>query len=224
MSQKINILSTKTLSKDLINILPTSNFNTLSIDFIQINTIPFDKTEILNSSNHWIISSKNTLSVLFDTYSLEDLTHINFYCVGDKTSKIIKSNNLKLITSALSSAELAQDIVDNHNQTNFTFIGGEMRRKELVRILKNRAIQLNEYNVYSTSLFPCEIELKYNGILFFSPSAVQSYVLKNTITTEQLFCIGNTTANEAKQYSTNINIAQNQTIESVIELVKTHYK
>jgi len=224
MHQKINILSTKTLSKDLISILPVNNFNTLSLDFIQTNRIPFDEKEILNSSNHWIISSKNTLNILFDTYSLEDLKHIFFYCVGDKTSNIITHNNLKLITSAQSSSDLAKDIVENYNQTVFTFIGGEMRRKELTRILKSQTIELSKYNVYSTNLFPCKIESKQNGILFFSPSAVQSFVLKNTITTEQLFCIGNTTANEAKQYSTNINIAQNQTIESVIELVKTYYK
>jgi uroporphyrinogen-III synthase len=73
-------------------------------------------------------------------------------------------------------------------------------------------------------LSPSEIRLyPTDGILFFSPSGIKSYVLKNAITTETLFCIGNTTATEAKKHSTNIIIAKNQTIESVIESVKKHY-
>ena len=99
-----------------------------------------------------------------------------------------------------------------------------MRRNELEGILKDRKIQLNEFNIYSTTLSPSEIKLfPTDGILFFSPSAIQSYVLKNKITTETLFCIGNTTATEAKKYSTNIIIAKTHTLESVTESVKIHY-
>ena len=45
---------------------------------------------------------------------------------------------------------------------------------------------------------------EYFGILFFSPSAVQSFFSKNKVADKTiLFAIGNTTANEIKKYSTN---------------------
>ena len=223
MSKLKTILLTKTLSNDLLDVLDYRSFKTLSFDFINTIALPFNKSEILNTSNHWIISSKQTINILLKTYKTSELKHISFYCVGDKTAKIITDNKLNLVTCSLSSAKLAQHITKNYNTTNFTFIGGEMRRNELEGILKNHKIQLNIFNIYSTTLSPNEINQSIDGILFFSPSAIQSYVLNNTITTETLFCIGNTTATEANTHSTNIIIAEHQTFESVIESVKNHY-
>jgi len=37
-------------------------------------------------------------------------------------------------------------------------------------------------------------EKRFDGILFFSPSAVESYLKSNTIKDEMCFCIGETTA------------------------------
>lgn len=223
MNSLVNILSTKTLSEELLTNVDNHLFNILSLDFIKTEPIPFDKNEILNSSTDWIISSKNTLYILFNTYKIEELSTINFYCVGSKTSKLITDNNLKLITTRPSSAELANEIVKNYNTTNFTFICGEMRRNELEGTLKNHKIRLNEFNIYSTTLSPSEILTPLDGILFFSPSAIKSYTSSNTISSETLFCIGNTTATEAKKYSKNIITAETQTFESVIESVKKHY-
>jgi uroporphyrinogen-III synthase len=218
------ITSTKTLSINLLLSFDYRLFNILSFDFIQTTPLPFDKGELLNSSTHWIITSKNTVNILLNTYNTSELEHINFYCVGEKTAKLITDRKLNLITCSPTSEKLAQNITELYNISNFTFICGEMRRNELERILKNRKIQLNEFNIYSTTLSPSEIRLyPTDGILFFSPSGIKSYVLKNAITTETLFCIGNTTATEAKKHSTNIIIAKNQTIESVIESVKKHY-
>jgi len=223
MNKLTNILSTKTLSNESLDILDVRLFNIIALNFITITPLPYDQSKVLSSSNHWIISTKNTLNILLNDFSLSQLKDISFYCVGDKTSKLIADNNLNSITSAPSSVLLAQKIVEDYPTTNFTFICGEMRRNELDRILKNRKIRLNEFNIYSTTLSPSEIKTPIDGLLFFSPSAIQSYVLKNSIATETLFCIGNTTATEAKKHSANIIIAENQTFESVIESVKNHY-
>ena len=223
MSNLTNIISTKELSDDLLNKLDPCLYNTIHNNYITTTPIPFNKTEILNSSKHWIVTSKNSLHILLTTYSKEELNETQFYCVGDKTAKLITDNKLNLITTATSSANLAHDIVEKYNHFNFTFICGEMRRNELDRILKSRKIQLNEFNIYSTTLSPIEVKRSVDGILFFSPSAITSYTSTNTITSETLFCIGETTATEAKKHSTNIIIAESQTLESVIESVKNYY-
>ena len=224
MSILKRIIATKNLSINLLLSFDYRLFNILSFDFIKITPLPFDKNELLNSSPHWIITSKNTINSLLNTYNTSELERINFYCVGEKTAQLIIDNELNLITCSPTSEKLAQNIVEHYNTNNFTFICGEMRRNELERILKNRKIQLDEFNIYSTSFSPVEIkQFPIDGILFFSPSAIQSYVLKNSITSETLFCIGNTTATEAKKHSANIIIAEHQTIESVIQSVKKHY-
>lgn len=60
------------------------------------------------------------------------------------------------------------------------------------------------------------------GVLLYSPSTVQSFLKKNT-TNCTAYCIGETTAKEAKRYFNDVRIAKIPTIESVIEMVNEHY-
>ena len=56
-------------------------------------------------------------------------------------------------------------------------------------------------------------------MLFFSPSGVESYTLKNDLNDVTAFCIGKTTAAAAKKYTDSIVIAKETTIESVLKSV-----
>ena len=60
------------------------------------------------------------------------------------------------------------------------------------------------------------------SVLFYSPSTVESFVQKNKQDIIA-FCIGETTAQEAKKYFKDVRIAKVPTVESVIELVNEHY-
>ena len=51
--------------------------------------------------------------------------------------------------------------------------------------------------------------------MFYSPSTVQSYLEKNSAH-GIAFCIGDTTANEAKKHFDDVRVAKVPTIESVI--------
>ena len=63
-----------------------------------------------------------------------------------------------------------------------------------------------------------KIENKSDAILFFSPSAVESYFKLNTIKDETCFCIGETTAETLeKKKVKNIIVAHRPTVEDVIE-------
>jgi uroporphyrinogen-III synthase len=223
MNDKINILSTKTLSLSQILIMDALKFNLTSVDFIAIKPIEFDYEKLKSSPLNWIITSKNSLKILFNLFSFETLKYINFYCVGDNTSQIIKDKKLNLAESKSTSKELGESILLNSQTSSFSFIAGSSRRNELPSILTNNNINFKEFIVYETVLKAQKIEEKLDAILFFSPSGIKGYLLNNSITNEQLFCIGQTTATEAKKYSTNINIAAEQTFEAVLEHTKQYY-
>jgi uroporphyrinogen-III synthase len=58
--------------------------------------------------------------------------------------------------------------------------------------------------VYETTLVPHVITQPYDGILFFSPSAVHSFFLTNKIAAQtQVFAIGATTAGALQNYTAN---------------------
>ena len=84
------------------------------------------------------------------------------------------------------------------------FFCGDQRRDELPGLLKKNKIEVKEIVVYKTIATPKKIEKKYDGILFFSPSAVKSFFQKNKLDKQvMLFAIGNTTADEIKKFSKN---------------------
>ena len=58
-----------------------------------------------------------------------------------------------------------------------------------------------------------------DAILFFSPSGVESYLKDNKIKNEICFCIGETTASALENKTKNIIIAEQPTIEDVIEVI-----
>ena len=70
--------------------------------------------------------------------------------------------------------------------------------------------------MYRTDLTPVKIESKVDGILFFSPSGVKSYLKENTITNQVCFCIGTTTAKELEKTTKNVVIANQPTVENTI--------
>ncbi|HEX4851773.1 MAG TPA: uroporphyrinogen-III synthase [Puia sp.] len=74
------------------------------------------------------------------------------------------------------------------------FFCGDLRRDELPDILKEGGVEINELVVYETKLTPVKVSMRYDGILFFSPSAIKSFFTLNELPSKTvLFSIGETT-------------------------------
>ena len=151
----------------------------------------------------------------------------NIYCMGNTTNRLVKKyfGERKIAGTANSAAELAELIVEDSMIDEVIFFCGDQRRDELPAILKNNDIDVNEITVYQTIAIPHKIDKTYNGILFFSPSAVESFFRKNKIpATTILFAIGSTTANEIKKYSNNkIIISDEPGKENLVEKMMEYF-
>ena len=80
-------------------------------------------------------------------------------------------------------------------------------------------IQFFEVKTYETVQKPTHFSQKWDAILFFSPSGVQSYFSANEKEVKKEpfhICIGETTASEAKKFTKNIVVANATSVESVI--------
>ena len=91
--------------------------------------------------------------------------------------------------------------------------------------LKPSNIKVNEVEAYQTKFDALKIEDSIEGVMFYSPSTVQSYKQENVVNDANgiAFCIGETTAKEAKKHFKDVRVAKVPTVESVIELVNEHY-
>ncbi len=128
------------------------------------------------------------------------------FCIGYATKELVKNyfGEDSIAGTASSAGELAELIAAEDHDDEIIYFCGDQRRDELPEILRSNDIEVNEIIVYQTIAVPHKIEIKYAGILFFSPSAVTSFFQINKVKEQTiLFAIGNTTATEIKKYTNN---------------------
>lgn len=223
MSQ-ISILSTKTLSAEQRKVLLEADLDVLEQDFIEIKNNVFELNKI---NNNLIFSSQNAVLSLMEQNGWEVLISKPVFCVGVKTKELLELNGFKVDVYMDYASELAEIITLIYHKENYTFLTGNLRLETLPKALKSAGITFNEIEVYQTKLAPFKIsrEEKFDGILFFSPSAVESYLTNNKIKNEICFCIGKTTASALETNKIKkIVIAETPTIEDVIVEVLEYYK
>lgn len=117
------------------------------------------------------------------------------------------------IITASNAAGLAEIILEKE-PGKLAYFCSESRREELPESLGNR---LTEYVVYKSVLTPVTAMSPPDVLLFFSPSAVQSYTSANTIEENTTaFCIGETTAAEVRKHTSRIVVSMRSTEEELI--------
>lgn len=105
--------------------------------------------------------------------------------------------------TARNASELAEIII-NKNISSITFFCGDRRRDELPDKLRRHGIEVNEVVVYQTIETPHAIAKNYDGVIFFSPSAVKSFFEMNRADDDVIFyTMGDTTAAEIRKHCRN---------------------
>ncbi len=223
MSDQISILSTKILSNEYRQAFINAKIDLLEDDFIAITNTSF---ELSNINQNLIFSSQNAILSLMERPDWEQLQSKTVFCVGLKSKELLEKNGFTVAVYMDYASELAEIITLIYNKESFTFFSGNLRKETLPQALKAAAVKFNEIETYQTKLTPFKIskEEKFDGILFFSPSAVESYLKDNKIKNEICFCIGETTASSLEKVTKNIIVADGPSVENVIEDVIEEFK
>ncbi|NAS31763.1 uroporphyrinogen-III synthase [Flavobacteriaceae bacterium R38] len=217
----MKVLSTKKLTLAQRELLLNGGLGFVEYDGLKIEPIAVPDLQI---EDHIIITSKNAFRSIKDSHHWDTLKEKNWWVVGERTTAELQKNDLKINAVGLNSVDLAQKIIEKSPETRFTYFTGNMRREELPELLSEHSVDFKEYIVYNTVMTPKKFNTVFDGILFFSPSGVDSYVMENTIENEVCFCIGNTTATEAKKYTNNIVKANKASVENVIVQAVKYFK
>ncbi len=215
MAKDINILSTKVLLPNQKQALLNNNIFVVEEDFIA-TTYFLPSFEQLGEN--LIFTSQNAVQSILKHPKCLELKAKNVFSVGMKTKDLLTENGFKVEVYTDYAADLAEIISLIYNTETYTFFSGNLRRDVLPDTLKENGIAFNEIQVYETVLLSKKTTIKPDGILFFSPSGVESYLKLNTIKNEICFCIGETTAEALENKGIkNIEIAEIPSVESVIE-------
>ena len=221
MTNKINILSTKKLLPNQKQDLLDANISLIDEDFIETKIKNFELSKV---NDNLIFTSQNAVQSVLQHPKCNELKNKNVFSVGMKTKDVLTENGFNVIAYTGYASDLAEIISLIYSNESFTFFSGNLRRDVLPNTLKENGITFNEIEVYETNITSKKITNKFDGILFFSPSAVESYLKMNTIKEEMCFCIGETTAEALENKKVkNIIIAENPSVENVIYEVIEYY-
>ena len=214
---KITILSTRSIDQQLIGEAAAKNIIIDEILFIK--TEPTSSIQVQQEIEHLatmsatvVFTSRNAVEAVvaeLDGYQPE----WQIFCIGHATREAVEKffHKNSIAGTAANAKDLAEDVVEKTDADEVIFFCGDQRRNELIDILRAADIEVNEVIVYQTTAVPQKMDKKYDGILFFSPSAVKSFFQKNKIGEQTvLFAIGDTTADELRHHSSNKIIVSSQ--------------
>lgn len=221
MKAKICILSTKKLKSNQKNFLLNAGFSIVEADFIKISILPF---QLKNTPTLLLFTSQNAVQSVLNNEKVDDLKEISAICVGIKTKQLLEKNGFRVLAMEEYAQRLAPIIQKDFSKEHIAFFAGNLSRNVLPDAMNRASIVFDEYLVYQNEESSVKIEAKTDGILFYSPSGVKSYLKQNTITHQMCFCIGTTTADALKGITENIVIANQQTVENVIIQCINYYK
>ncbi|MBN9382860.1 MAG: uroporphyrinogen-III synthase [Chitinophagaceae bacterium] len=218
MSRPVRILSTRPLEAALIEQAAEKG--------IIIDVIPFIVTSFVKSEKDArqmqalalrpqvaIFTSGNAVEAvagLLQQQGMPGQLPWKIFCISGATRRQVQEQfGEETIAGTAPSAEQLAGVIlqpqHRHYPGTYFFYCGDLRRRELRdKLYKEAAIYLNEYIVYHTIQTPQIVTGHYDGIAFFSPSAVESYFSVNTpppATT--VLAIGNTTADAIRTHCLN---------------------
>lgn len=205
MNNSIRILSTMPLDKELTDAAATQGVAVDVVPFIQVSVVA-DKDIRLHVAAlcHMhvvaVFTSANAVKAIGDIVFNADPAW-SIYCMGHATKHAVLENfdNAVIKATAKDAAALAEAIAEEM-EDEVVFFCGDKRLDTLPRVLEHNNVAVQELVVYSTEETPTEVSAVYDGMLFFSPSAVESFFSVNTLDAAcVVFAIGNTTAGAVRQ-------------------------
>lgn len=213
-------------SKDVhIDVIPFTEIKSYPPETIQpqIQSISRQKAVVVFTSSNAIKPVVQSLDGFTPAWTI--------YCIGYSTYELARQHfgeeNIK--GTAGNAAMLAAKIIDGGNIHEVIFFCGNLRRNDLPVALAQQNINVKEITVYHTSLVPKPVEKEYDAILFFSPSAAESFFIANDLPSKTvLFVMGHATSVEIKRFVANKIITGDEPIKhklvmKAVEFVKDNF-
>ena len=226
----IHILSTRTLDEAMVSKAADANICIYSTAFIYTEPLLSDELtvqlqQLSTQSLNAVFTSANAVTAVAE--QINKPANWKIWCTGGKTKEFAISafGEESILSFSKNASGLAERIIASGQVIKATFFCGDQHLTDLPEKLKSNGILIYEVIVYTTVQTPQFIEKNYDGILFFSPSAVHSFFSMNTVATDvTLFSIGSTTTSAIKSYCTNRVITSEWPgTDTLLELVTDFY-
>lgn len=233
--KKNKILSTKKLEPLLKEKAWQRGIEVIEKEFISIQPC-FSKekkkytTELIESGIEYIVfTSPNAVTELKPVLQNKSLSNnLKLFCISGKTKEAILNSGFPIdnIIAIAENAETLAGKIIGEKIKQVIFFCSNHRRDALPEPLKNAGINVTEVIVYETIQNQEKISDDFDAVLFFSPSAVQSFFTMNQLKKNVVcFTIGQTTADSLRNFTDNKIIASTfPSQEMMLDTVQKYFQ
>jgi len=204
------LLCTQRLNQSLIDEAAGKGIRVECLSFIETKPIIDPAVEKLILS----LSDTSLTAIFTSVHAVDSVVSVlggrkpvwKIFCTGPVTSLSVEAYFGKdsIAAEGPSASTLASAILSERKADRIVFFCGRQRRKELPEKLSHEGILVQEVPVYETASTPHKISGHFDGIIFFSPGAANSFFSANTLQNGTiLFAIGKTTADTLSEYCDN---------------------
>ena len=218
---KHTIYSTKKLSEAQKKTVDSS-IGIKDSDFIKIRFNRIPAKVMKQQHENVVITSQNGVEAILNSFTKDEIKFKNIFCVGRRTKKLIENRIGKVAHVAKNALKLAEYIAKETDIKTVSYFCSDLRLDVLPSYLQENNVVVNEIEAYKTMLSSVKMTASVSGVLFYSPSGIDSY-LKDNNTDKIAFCIGETTAVKARKHFDNVQVAKMPDVDSVLALVNSHY-
>jgi uroporphyrinogen-III synthase len=230
----LHILSTRAIEAGLIRKAAQHGITAEVKDLIATRTLSSAATiaairEALNEGGYMVFTSVHAVQAVKEHAGRQpDTGSWNVFCLEGKTFSAVQQwfPEQPLIDKAAAASALADRILSHDGIRSVTFFCGDQRRPELPEKLQAHGIIVKEITVYETIQTPVAVKETYDGVLFFSPSAVKSFFSRNRLAAGTVcFTIGHTTAQAVKDHTGNpVIVSPRQSAEALMDTVIFYFE
>ena len=191
------------------SVVQFSSFPLIRTNPISINTSNFDK------SVPWVFTSQTAVKCMKGSNFPEKI-----YAIGKRTASLLPH----AIIPEIATASRLADLINDNKEKEVLFICGNKRRMALLNKLKSYGIQLKQEVVYRTEIIKKTVNLdSIDGLVFMSPSSVESLVLNGGFNNLPTFAIGSTTAQALEDNGQQAIISDESSVQSLINTVNKYF-
>ena len=214
------VLSTKKLRFHQLERLMAAQCDVVDYDALQIEIQPFS---IPKKPNYWVFSSQNAVRS-FLANPIASAHQNPILCVGEKTKSLLEVNGQKVIKIAQNMLELVDFIQKTMKHEHFLHICGNRKLDDFAAGMQKAGIFYAEVTAYHTHLVSRVQTPEPQGLLFYSPSGVKSYLQANSIGSSWCFCIGETTATAVRPLTEHLTVSPKPDADLLVAAAATHFR
>ncbi|MGZ3837708.1 MAG: uroporphyrinogen-III synthase [Flavisolibacter sp.] len=222
------VLSTKKLDPLLIEKAKQHHIAILEREFIAVRPLP--EKALAQRLSELTAEGQRTLAVT-SSHAISVLPALpgvvwKVFCLSGKTREAVLKAGVSesaIAAVARDAGSLALEIL-RQGEKEVIFICGDKRRDELPDRLRDAGVRVSEITVYETVETPQVVDRDWDAVLFFSPSAVQSFFAANRLSEKTVcFAIGPTTAGCLAGFTENpVLVSEEASQEKMVEAL-IHY-